>query len=231
MRSVVAYDDLPHASEAVERAANAKRRRRTHEAPYVGPHWDDAQGVEAKQAEEAPWNDEPSTPPADVYDSDDAVVASPHADTHALPFLSAGVDVPTSSHTLTAADVWDDAFLVDVWNAAEQEYLDFHARRTDALEKESMWHALPHVGTRIPVPPPRPPSPELELEPDAEPAPQEATRGWLRARQIVRTTPNSIGGPRQLGGADFERAAMAWYYAGYYTAAYQHKHTSHASST
>lgn len=180
MRSLVAYDDLPHTPQGLAQASHAKRRR--CDAPYVGPHWDDT---------------EP--------DLDEAVIASPH---HDPSFFTSDAHVPMSTHALTAEDVWDDTFLVDVWNAAEQEYRDFHARRTEALEGDSLWHALPPVGASI-VPPP-PPEP-------ASPPPQavSGTPGWHEAQRIVRTTPNSIGGEH------FQNAAMAWYYAGYYTALYQ----------
>lgn len=182
MRSLVAYDDLPHTPQGLAQASHAKRRR--CDAPYVGPHWDDA----------AP-------------DLDDAVIASPH---HEPSFFTSDAHVPMSSHAWTAEDVWDDTFLVDVWHAAEQEYRDFHARRTDALERDSLWHALPPVGASI-VPPPPPPLPEQPQPAEAE----SATPGWHEAQRIVRTTPNAIGGDR------FQNAAMAWYYAGYYTALYQ----------
>ena len=170
MRSLVAYDDLPHTPQGLEQASHAKRRR--CDAAYVGPHWDDT----------AP-------------DLDDAVIASPH---HEPSFFTSDAHVPMSSHAWTAQDVWD---------AAEQEYRDFHARRTEALERDSLWHALPPVGASIVPPPP----PELPKPAEAE----SSTPGWREAQRIVRTTPNSIGGDH------FQHAAMAWYYAGYYTALYQ----------
>ena len=165
MRSLVAYDDLPHTPQGLEQASHAKRRR--CDAAYVGPHWDDT----------AP-------------DLDDAVIASPH---HEPSFFTSDAHVPMSSHAWTAQDVW--------------EYRDFHARRTEALERDSLWHALPPVGASIVPPPP----PELPKPAEAE----SSTPGWREAQRIVRTTPNSIGGDH------FQHAAMAWYYAGYYTALYQ----------
>ena len=41
MRSLVAYDDLPHTPQGLAQASHAKRRR--CDAPYVGPHWDDTE--------------------------------------------------------------------------------------------------------------------------------------------------------------------------------------------
>ena len=38
MRSLVAYDDLPHTPQGLAQASHAKQRR--CDAPYVGPHWD-----------------------------------------------------------------------------------------------------------------------------------------------------------------------------------------------
>ena len=40
MRSLVAYDDLPHTPQGLEQASHATRR--PSDAAYVGPHWDAA---------------------------------------------------------------------------------------------------------------------------------------------------------------------------------------------
>ena len=178
-RALVAYDDLPHDPPAA--AAAPKRRRRAH--GYEGPHWD--------------------APHTEADGSDAPVEADP------TPFLAHGVDVPVGHRTLTADDVWDDSFLVDVWQAAEQEYRDFHAQRTAALDAgDSVWHALPRVGE------PLPPCPVRDIEPPV-PAP---TSAWERAKAIVARTPNTIAGRSQ--DEALQNVAMAWYYAGYYTARY-----------
>lgn len=210
-RALVAYDDLPHDPPAA--AAAPKRRRRAH--GYEGPHWDaphtEADGSDAPgPATLAPWDAPlpPATPVADPYDTDDAIVASP-VEADPTPFLAHGVDVPVGHRTLTADDVWDDSFLVDVWQAAEQECRDFHAQRTAALDAgDSVWHALPRVGE------PLPPCPVRDMEPPV-PAP---TSAWERAKAIVARTPNTIAGRSQ--DEALQNVAMAWYYAGYYTARY-----------
>ena len=243
MRPLVAYDDLPHESDAVEQVAPSKRRRRTHESRYTGPHWDapedPADATTSPAAVPTPWSDEAdqaqdSLEPRgwDLYDSDDAMIASPHEESHIIPFFTDTDQLPESSHTLTADDIWDDKFLVDVWNAAEQEYCDFHARRSEAIEhSDSKWHGLPHVGTPIALPLPPPPPPPLTTSHTGTPEP---TRGWTLAQKIVAQTPNCVGGrhSKHAQAHDphaFQNAVMAWYYAGYYTALYQAEPTQSAS--
>ncbi|WFD19496.1 hypothetical protein MCAP1_001728 [Malassezia caprae] len=207
-RALVAYDDLPHDLPA---AAAPKRRRRAPHG-YEGPHWD-APDTEAGDSDApptpAPWDAlPPAAPVADPYETDDAVVASP-IEAEPSPFLAHGVDVPVGRRTLTADDVWDDSFLVDVWHAAEQEYRDFHARRTAALDAgDSVWHALPRVGE------PLPPCPVRDIKPPVPPP----TSAWERAQAIVARTPNTIAG--RSHDEALQHVAMAWYYAGYYTARY-----------
>ena len=243
MRPLVAYDDLPHESDAVEQVAPSKRRRRTHESRYIGPHWDapedPADATTSRAAVPAPWSDEAdqaqdSLEPRgwDLYDSDDAMIASPHEESHIIPFFTNTDQLPESSYTLTADDIWDDKFLVDVWNAAEQEYCDFHARRSEAIEhSDSKWHGLPHVGTPIALPLPPPPPPPLTTSHTGTPEP---TRGWTLAQKIVAQTPNCVGGRLSTHAQAhdphaFQNAVMAWYYAGYYTALYQAEPTQPAS--
>ncbi|WFD23112.1 hypothetical protein MEQU1_001798 [Malassezia equina] len=210
-RALVAYDDLPHETPA-EVAAPKRRRRAPH--GYEGPHWDapdtSAEPLSAPPAL-APWDAPPAgaTPTPDPYDTDDAIVASP-IEAEPTPFLAQGVDVPVGQRTLTAEDVWDDRFLLDVWHAAEQEYRDFHAQRTAALDVgDSVWHALPRVGA------PLPPCPVRALTPHVPPPP---TTAWERAQAIVARTPNTIAG--RSHDESLQNLAMAWYYAGYYTARY-----------
>lgn len=203
-RAVVAYDDLPDSPDAVAAAQPAKRRR----APdvYRGPHWDAPPSAAQAPPQAAPWD----VRAPDVYDTDDAVIASPHGSDTAAAWERG--DVSEDETSLTAAEVWDDQFLQEVWDGAEAEYRTFHARRAEALAAPpTAWHALPRVGASLRVPPSPPPAPPPAPAPGATP-------GWTRACEIVRQTPATIGGATQ--DEALQNVAMAWYYAGYYTALY-----------
>ncbi|WFD26800.1 hypothetical protein MNAN1_001787 [Malassezia nana] len=205
-RALVAYDDLPHG----DAAAAPKRQRRAQRGSYHGLHWDAPTEETLAPKAPMPWDAPPvqTTPPLDLYETDEAMVASP-TEAEPTPFLAHGVDVPVGRRTLTADDVWDDTFLVDVWHAAEQEYRDFHAQRTAALDAgDSAWHALPRVGDPLPACPVREMVPPTSVPP---------TSAWERAQAIVARTPNMIAG--RSHDETIQNVAMAWYYAGYYTAA------------
>ena len=143
MRAVVSYDDLPHEPAALDasRPDDArKRRKRAAEGPtrYVGPHWDAppdaAHGAHAASSGAPAWaagavvDPASAEPAADLYaddrndalDSDsDAMVASP-TPADAFPFFT-DVHVP-EDEAVEPADVWDDRFLREVWDAAADEY-------------------------------------------------------------------------------------------------------------
>lgn len=225
-RAVVAYDDLPHAQEAVAQAAQPQRRKRAKAAPYVGDHWDAPERVPvATPAPPAPWEDKETghkrAPSPDevwyAYQDDEAMIASPTHSTSS-PFLDDTVSLDDEEATsLTAEEMWDDTFLIEAWDAAEEEYRTFHAHRTEAhnqaaKQTPSVWHSLPSHGfgsTISTLPPPPPPLPTAST----------TTPGWTRAQEIVASTPNTIGGT--TSDERTQTLAMAWYYAGYYTALYE----------
>lgn len=234
MRAVVSYDDLPHEPAALDasRPDDArKRRKRATEGPtrYVGPHWDAppdaAHGAHAASSGAPAWaagavvDPASAEPAADLYaddrndalDSDsDAMVASP-TPADAFPFFT-DVHVP-EDEAVEPADVWDDRFLREVWDAAADEYRAFHARRADALDRGWFGSVRKAPGA------------------DAAEVPPDATPGWTAAQRIVAATPNSVGGaepirddapPAPLDPPEhLQHLVMAWYYAGYYTARYE----------
>lgn len=216
-RAVVSYEDLPHDASVLQHAAVeavapvAKKRRKQEQEPrYHGPHWDEVGPSTAKAApgwSETPDDDERISA---GEDSDDVMVASP---THEEPFLEE-VEVP-SGDALLSKEVWDDRFLLDAWNAAEEEYATFHQRRTEAIDallsekKEGRWYTLPTpevqdaAGTEQ--------HEDEDDEEDEEEAEEEQhedekngehddqpantpTAGWIQAARIVAATPNQIGG-------------------------------------
>ncbi|WFD39733.1 uncharacterized protein MJAP1_002714 [Malassezia japonica] len=247
-RAVVSYEDLPHDAAAVQHAATeavaeagVKKRRKTNEGGekrYHGPHWDE-QGPTSSKAAPA-WSQLEAD---DILDSDDAVVASPTMDDS--PFLES-VEVPSGA-ALMSRDVWDDQFLLDAWNAAEEEYAAFHRRRSDALdeeeeeEKEGLWYSLPTEDEQA-----RGTWEDEEDDDEYDNGDHDDsdndtyTPGWKAAQRIVAATPNSIGAssstpapsavppapslalPAGVAASDtLQSLVMAWYYTGYYTALYQ----------
>ena len=214
MRTVISYGDLPHDAVAVGAAQPQQDpQRKRKRVKYVGAHWDEI-STAPKQFT-----------PAWSRDDDDAIIASPtHDSSPALePVILPGTGVP-----LDSSEIWDDSFLVDVWAAAEQEYIDFHHRRSTALENESKWTRLR-------------PSPVYHAEKSSQETP-----GWSEAQRLVAVTearsarvdnpsaaPSSDDiqhpGPVPPPGAppfpvdeSLQNLIMAWYYTGYYTAMYQH---------
>lgn len=211
MRTVVSYDDLPHSDVAIGDAQprDAHRKKRVK---YVGAHWDDVN------------NSAQRTAPAWSQDDDEAVIASPSTSPSPEPVILPGTAVPLDSN-----DIWDDRFLVDVWEAAEHEYAEFHQRRTHALDNDTKWARLG--------------SAPVDTKRD--------TPGWIKAQQLVAETTKKSSGTRaktDTNDAPSTRAqgtsapaappcapppfpedealqnlVMAWFYSGYYTAMYQKK--------
>lgn len=215
-RAVVSYEDLPHDTTALHHAAveaaaampvPKKRRKHEQDQRYHGPHWDDVSHSTTKQA--PAWshahdddNDQDQDASQTAYDSDDAIVASP---THEEPFLE-DIELP-SGNALASQEIWDDQFLLDAWNAAEEEYAVFHQQRSEAIDaflaqnKQARWYSLPTAAvqdaaaqaerddstTHAPIPTDNATTP-------APDTPLGATRGWLEAQRIVAATPNQIGG-------------------------------------
>lgn len=193
------------------------------------------------------WDRTGATEAGDMYDDDEAVVASPRADEFVVP---PPVDIPIAGGGCSADEVWDDSFLVDVWNAAEQEYLDFHRRRRESIdailaERDTPWHRLGAVaadegdGTR----------PETHTAagvPSLSPMRGAATPGWHAAQAIVAAAPPtpydthqldahtqlpqpSVSLPPELPRSEaLQNLVMAWYYTGYYTAKYEAEHDGRA---
>ena len=159
-RALVSYGDLPHSDvppappassapggEVESRSRKRKKRRASvrsaHESKYSGPHWDD-EASSLGPSDGPAWDGTGDNEVGDLYEDDEAVVASPRADDFVIP---PPVDIPITGGGCRADEVWDDSFLVDVWNAAEQEYLDFHRRRRESIdailaERDTPWHRL-----------------------------------------------------------------------------------------
>ncbi|WFC94322.1 hypothetical protein MBRA1_000952 [Malassezia brasiliensis] len=231
-RAVVSYEDLPHDTTTLHNAAveagtavpaSKKRRKHEQEQRYHGPHWDDVSHTTAKPA--PAWSHTPNDDDEDdedashtAYDSDDAIVASP---THEEPFLE-DIELP-SGNALASQEIWDDQFLLDAWNAAEEEYAVFHQQRSEAIDaflaqnKQAHWYSLPtaavqdaaaqaerddhavagpsdHATVPASEPVSAPASAPVSAPASAPDTPRAATRGWLEAQRIVAATPNQING-------------------------------------
>ncbi|WFD30311.1 hypothetical protein MSPP1_001329 [Malassezia sp. CBS 17886] len=220
---------------------------------YRGPHWDElGADVDAASARAAPpWSD----PAAAEYtavdaDSDDAMIASPSPSPR-HPFLLRDMHVPSAEEhgtvSIMSEDVWDDRFLIDVWNAAEKEYAEFHDRRTEAIDVvvaeggADAWHRLPvaspgrgALGDECM---------EAPCAAGEQPDDTQGTPGWRRAQELMAATAARRGVPAVdsarpgLGAVpmhphpplpagiphsdEIQNLVMAWYYTGYYTAQYQ----------
>ena len=236
----------PEPPRAESKSKKRKKRRTAtlQQQRYYGPHWDEPADAPASASAPVPaWG--PEEPEWDTDDADDAVVAPPRPPDAAV--LTETVEVP-SGRPLTTDEVWDDRFLLDVWNAAEQEYVEFHRRRRASIEamvqqaSDAPWDRLGevqeperHAAATAAAAPPPPANTVLDAA-----AAGPATAGWHTAKRTVAATPNVIAGQRQdtqaapaAGGAappvppglppseTLQKLVMSWYYTGYYTAMYQ----------
>lgn len=237
----------PEPPRAESKSKKRKKRRTAtlQQQRYYGPHWDEPADAPASASAPVPaWG--PEEPEWDTDDADDAVVAPPRPPDAAV--LTETVEVP-SGRPLTTDEMWDDRFLLDVWNAAEQEYVEFHRRRRASIEamvqqaSDAPWDRLGevqeperHAAATAAAAAPRPPANTVLDAAAAGPA----TAGWHTAKRTVAATPNVIAGQRQdtqaapaAGGAappvppglppseTLQKLVMSWYYTGYYTAMYQ----------
>ena len=204
MRTVVSYEDLPHNDVAIDTAQPHDTQQKKKRARYVGAHWDDV-NVPLKQPA-----------PAWSHDDDDAIIASPSRSPPIEPVILPGTGVP-----LDSSEIWDDRFLVDVWEAAEREYAAFHQRRSHALDSDTKWARLG----------------------DTLADTQQDTPGWIDAQRLIAETaqrsnrkqdtrmesPSTTQCPVPPCAPPFpddealQNLVMAWYYTGYYTAMYQKK--------
>ncbi|WFD41891.1 hypothetical protein MPSI1_000528 [Malassezia psittaci] len=268
-RSVISYEDLPHDARALQNIAvesvgstpDAKKRRRVEkDKRYRGLHWDEPD-ISATKASPG-WSAIPTPDQHDydqdhdqdqdldsqpIFDSDEAIIASP---TNEEPFLEE-IELPTGN-PLDSKEIWDDQFLLDAWRAAEDEYKEFHQRRTEHIDqllaknKDLRWYSLPEfsqqnssnddhndLGDGYPITADNAPS-EKTVQSQIQSEKPNASHPREAEAPQTHPTPASLPSLELPGGMPasetLQNLMMAWYYTGYYSALHQQEQYSQSSS-
>ncbi|WFC97801.1 hypothetical protein MYAM1_000521 [Malassezia yamatoensis] len=267
-RSVISYEDLPHDARALQNVAvesvnstpePKKRRRVEKDKRYRGLHWDEPDSSATKAS--PGWSAMPIPQQYDhdqdqdqdqdsdsqpIFDSDEAIIASP---TNEEPFLEE-IELP-SGNPLDSKEIWDDRFLLDTWRAAEEEYKEFHQRRSEHIDqlqaknKDVRWYSLPDFTLQTPSNDGHNELGDGDIYAANDPLsgntgqPQqqsEKTDTYNRTEAEERqTNPTPVSLPSlelpngMPASETLQNLMMAWYYTGYYSALHQQEQSSQSS--